>query len=138
MTFKLESIQVYVLFHPLIPSPHSISTAHDESKQVVDARTTMAIYRLHKKDWERASESISRSLGPKLSWPQIEDSASIFKTMIEKEEVEDAPPTSNTYRKTSVFPVDRRKGASSGMSTVRRLNEQAGWKFSSSSVKWLE
>ena len=113
-----------------------------ELKQVVDARATMAIYRLHKKDWERARGPISQIPGQqtaKRKWstqlaetdglPDPDGKSTTFQSDPEKEEVEETSPTSNTHRKkrtktnkspTSSFPGGGRKGISSGLSTVQR------------------
>jgi hypothetical protein len=78
----------------------------------------MAIYRLHKKVWESASEGISRSLGSN-----------------SKLEVEGAPPTSNIHRTKRAFLESKKKGASSRLPTVRGGDEHLWWKFPSSSLK---
>jgi len=99
----------------------------------------MAIYRLYKKDWERASgpETAKRKWSTQvaetngLSDPDGESPT--FESNMEKEELEEAPPTSNVHRKkraktnrspTSSFPGGGRKGISSGLSTVVRRGER--------------
>src|SRR5271168_5259832 len=102
----------------------------------------MAIYRLHKNDWERASGSIMQMPRPetaKRKWStQLEmdvllvpdEESATFESSPEKEEVEEIPPTSNIHKKkkaktnggpTSSYPGGGKKGLSSGLSTsVRR------------------
>ena len=97
-----------------------------------DARTTMAIYRLHKKAWERASGTVSQISEP--------DTAKRKRLEVDEEqlpldsnEVEEPPPTSNVHRKkrakkgegpNSPLPGGGRKGVSSGLSTVVRHGGQ--------------
>lgn len=104
----------------------------------------MAIYRLHKKDWERASW-ISQTSAPnrKRSTQIVEtdSSSSNFSSILDL--MKEMPPTSDIHRKkraktkwdNSSFFEDERKGVSSGLSTfVRRSkelpkSEHAWWKL---------
>ncbi|KAF8813202.1 ribonuclease H-like protein [Phlegmacium glaucopus] len=111
-----------------------------EHSSVVDARVTMAIYRLHKKDWEGASRTFSQILEAdiaKLKYSQLtgiddlrplDGDSSIFEKYLGKAGVE-PPPTSKLHKKkgakkNKAFPGGGRKGVSSGLSTVVRRGER--------------
>lgn len=112
----------------------------------------MAIYRLHKKDWERARGPISQIPGPetvkrKLSTQVAETNgeSTTFQSDPEKGEVEETSPTSNTHRKkrtktnkspTSSFPGGGRKGISSGLSTVAQRGKRGGQEPAKSKCPW--
>lgn len=88
-----------------IPSA-SVYLNNSSRVQVVDARATMAIYRLHRKTWE-VDMPHSHLLTSKRSRAEVEDS-------------EDADGADVTKEKPEVqkFPGGGRKGISSGLSTI--------------------
>lgn len=110
----------------------------------------MAIYRLHKKDWERASW-ISQTSAPKRKWStqiaETDRSSSNFSSILDL--MEEMPPTSDIHRKkrakakwdNSSFFEDGRKGLSSELSIVVRRGEElpksehAWWKLLPSGAK---
>jgi len=120
-----------------------------EHSSVEDARATMAIYRLHKKDWERASEVVSQISEPETAkrkrseldgepLPLAEEISSTLDIHRKKRAKKDKDPTSS-------LPGGGRKGVSSGLSTVVRhggqgaavdeplKNKHAWWKSISAS-----
>jgi RNA exonuclease 4 len=101
-----------------------------EHSSVVDARATMAIYRMHKKDWENPSGKTS---GPyRKSSKQVsamDPLKAAMNSILEKQGVAEPPPTSNIHRKKGAkkngpLPGGGRKGVSSGLSTVVRHGKE--------------
>ena len=106
----------------------------------------MAIYRLHKKDWEKASGTFSQIPGPETAkrkrsmevietngLSELDGESATLESNLEKEKVEENPPTADMYRKkraktnkgpTASYPGGGRKGVSSGLSTVVRRGER--------------
>ncbi|KAJ7895822.1 ribonuclease H-like domain-containing protein [Mycena leptocephala] len=92
-----------------------------EHSSVTDARATMAVYRLHRKEWERSAPRLrvsSVSATGKRRADEDED----------EDEDEDAPsiPKDNRIKDTKTkpaFPGGGRKGVSSGLSTVVRRSD---------------
>ena len=92
----------------------------------------MAIYRLHKKDWERASQipGPQTTKRKRLTEASLSDPGAELGSELEKEEVEENPSTPNIHRKkraktnadltSKSLPGDGKKGVSSGLSTVIR------------------
>lgn len=76
----------------------------------------MAIYRLHKKDWERASGQIP---GPKhkqsTEATRLEGFKAVLQSMLDEQRIEEKPPTSNMHRKKR---AKTRKGVSSELSII--------------------
>ncbi|KAJ7866483.1 ribonuclease H-like domain-containing protein [Mycena leptocephala] len=104
-----------------------------EHSSVTDARATMAVYRLHRKEWERTAPRL------RASSVSAKGKARVLSDADENEdevEVEDAPnpkdarekdtkivKTKLVVPKPNAFPSGGRKGVSSGLSTVvRRSN----------------
>jgi len=88
-----------------------------EHSSVTDARATMALYRLHRKEWDKGQ----RPDGPGLSGKA---SAQKRKTAIEEEK--EHPRTNSTDAPSGgAFPGGGRRGVSSGLSTVIKRREPA-------------
>ncbi|KAJ6525584.1 ribonuclease H-like domain-containing protein [Mycena vulgaris] len=99
----------YVALRNLVKQELNVTIQGGEHSSVTDARATMAVYRLHRKEWEKGSAPLRRPLaaGKKRSREEGEDES----------EEEDEPVAGKTA---AGFPGGGRKGVSSGLSTVVR------------------
>lgn len=95
--------------------------------QVTDARATMAVYRIHRKEWEKGNRPIL---------PPSERTNKKRKRSQEAEEGEDEDESEDEVidaKKLSKFPGGGRKGVSSGLSTVTK---RTGLKAGGTKAKW--
>ncbi|CAL1711278.1 unnamed protein product [Somion occarium] len=84
-------------------------------EQVTDARATMAVYRIHRKVWDKGHPPLSSTIssGKKRKRTPSSDHES-------GSEDEDRPASKTSSHNTKQFPGGGRKGVSSGLSTVTR------------------
>ncbi|KAF8169123.1 ribonuclease H-like domain-containing protein [Mycena galopus ATCC 62051] len=105
-----------VALRKLVAQELGASIQGGEHSSVTDARATMAVYRLHRKEWERGAPS----LRPRAVSGRKTKSA---------EEVDEDEDKKGTVAKTAnaeVFPGGGRKGVSSGLGTVVRRGRGGG------------
>jgi len=97
--------------------------------QVTDARATMAVYRLHRKDWEKRNRPIPLQDGLVATAGtrrKRDDDAAVEKEDEGNDEGEVVKPSSAMEKKkkkkvnSQEYPGGGRKGVSSGLSTVVR------------------
>ena len=96
--------------------------------QVTDARATMAVYRLHRKDWEKGNRPIALQGGPVATAGakrKRDDDASENEEEGNNDEVVVKPSLAKEKKKkkklnSQEYPGGGRKGVSSGLSTVVR------------------
>ncbi|KAJ6626696.1 ribonuclease H-like domain-containing protein [Mycena sp. CBHHK59/15] len=104
----------YVALRNLVKQELNVSIQGGEHSSVTDARATMAVYRLHRKEWEKGAAPLKRPLatdGKKRSMDTVEGEGS-------DDETDDAAEEPVKGKKVSGFPGGGRKGVSSGLSTV--------------------
>lgn len=92
----------------LVQQELGVAIQSGEHSSVTDARATMALYRLHRKEWEKGQQ------------PEGAASASSKKKRKRSEEAEERVHSSEVTDKRVIeaFPGGGRKGVSSGLSTV--------------------
>ncbi|KAJ7123575.1 ribonuclease H-like domain-containing protein [Mycena epipterygia] len=96
----------YVALRNLVKQELDVTIQGGEHSSVTDARATMAVYRLHRREWEKGSAPLAR-VGKKRK-----------RDGEESEEDEDEPVAGK--KSSGSFPGGGRKGVSSGLSTVVR------------------
>ena len=104
------------------------------SLQVTDARATMAIYRLHRRQWEsgyavvpiRVQQKVRAKAEPS---PPIEEVSGRTKPNGE-------PPTTSHHSETRARITTQRKGISSGVSTVVRRQSTTKGGVDGTKEKW--
>ncbi|KAG5651583.1 hypothetical protein H0H81_008137 [Sphagnurus paluster] len=110
----------YVALRNLVKQELDITIQSGEHSSVTDARATMAVYRLHRKEWEKGNKPL-KTKKRKRTDAQDEDN------------VDEANGKNAEKDKMSVFPGGGRKGVSSGMTTVIRRGSTSG---SGEKTKW--
>ncbi|KAG6831363.1 hypothetical protein H0H87_005374 [Tephrocybe sp. NHM501043] len=99
----------YVALRNLVKQELDLTIQAGEHSSVTDARATMAVYRIHRKEWEKGNKQL----------PQAKKRKRTEKTDgEEREEAEDEDATN--VEGASQFPGGGRKGVSSGLTTIVR------------------
>ncbi|KAL0955486.1 hypothetical protein HGRIS_001726 [Hohenbuehelia grisea] len=101
----------YVALRNLVKQELDLTIQGGEHSSVTDARATMAVYRLHKHEWEKGQSHAP--FGSQKKRKRAASKASVDGESDEEDEAEDKPRKSD-------FPGGGRKGVSSGLSTVVR------------------
>ncbi|KAG6853102.1 hypothetical protein C0991_006905, partial [Blastosporella zonata] len=112
----------YVALRNLVKQELDVTIQGGEHSSVTDARATMAVYRIHRKEWEKGNKQLLQKKKRK----QMEADAD------EKEE-EDADEETK-----SAFPGGGRKGVSSGLSTIVRRGSGAAASGGEKTKWWKE
>ncbi|CAL1711276.1 unnamed protein product [Somion occarium] len=99
----------------LVQQELNIVIQSGEHSSVTDARATMAVYRIHRKVWDKGHPPLSSTIssGKKRKRTPSSDHES-------GSEDEDRPASKTSSHNTKQFPGGGRKGVSSGLSTVTR------------------
>ncbi|KAJ3891703.1 ribonuclease H-like domain-containing protein [Lentinula edodes] len=106
----------YVALRKLVEQELGIVIQAGEHSSLVDARATMAIYRLHRKEWDKGSASTLRAL----TMIKMAKTKSRHNGDDEEEiDVEDSKIDKAKGRQ-EIFPGGGRRGVSSGLSTIVR------------------
>lgn len=128
----------------LSPSSQSRSVHREEQtviilggKQVTDARATMAVYRLHRKEWEKglrpvaeyAAKTQSKSHKRKATEDDDGDGG-------EDGDAEDENRGGEREKRRDIYPGGGRKGVSSGLSTVVTGGKGPGRGGEAEKQKW--
>ncbi|KAJ7493645.1 ribonuclease H-like domain-containing protein [Mycena latifolia] len=109
----------YVALRNLVKQELGAAIQGGEHSSVTDARATMAVYRLHRREWEKGAPPLARLLGKgkgkKHAGDEEEESG-------DSDEEEPALPTKKKGKesKKEGFPGGGRKGVSSGLGTIVR------------------
>ncbi|KAJ7711566.1 ribonuclease H-like domain-containing protein [Mycena metata] len=88
-----------------------------EHSSVTDARATMAVYRLHRKEWEKGNSSRPLPQAKMKGKGKAEEAGP---SDDEDDEDEDVPQAKEKKEKPKTFPGGGRKGVSSGLGTIVR------------------
>ncbi|EGN92779.1 hypothetical protein SERLA73DRAFT_190636 [Serpula lacrymans var. lacrymans S7.3] len=103
----------------LVKQEVGVTIQGGEHSSVTDARATMAVFRIHRKEWEKGSRPLSVN---------AEDSSVTSKKRKHSEETDDLEHSTSkevvNKAESKTFPGGGRKGVSSGLSTVvKRSNK---------------
>ncbi|KAF5374606.1 hypothetical protein D9615_008997 [Tricholomella constricta] len=107
----------YVALRNLIKQELDVTIQGGEHSSVTDARATMAVYRLHRKEWEKGHKPLAKTKKRKRADKSLDDSTG--------EAGESAEAKAEVA---STFPGGGRKGVSSGVTTVVRRGSSGGEK----------
>ncbi|KAI5119296.1 hypothetical protein M0805_008211 [Coniferiporia weirii] len=125
----------YPALRKLVQQELGVTIQAGEHSSVTDARATMALYRLHRKEWEKGIRmpmlSPSRVLQKKRKAPTEEDDEddassgpdeeqdeSVSRTCVKQKTTIDVRTSQTKLSKSGTFPGGGRRGVSSGLSTV--------------------
>ncbi|KAF9012701.1 ribonuclease H-like domain-containing protein [Cyathus striatus] len=124
----------------LVKQELGVAIQEGEHSSVIDARATMAIYRIHRKEWEKAAPRVPPSLHVNADAGAEGESAQ-KKTKGKKrkhlgvdaedmgssdEDEDEVKAEASTSKRAKVFPGGGKKGVSSGLSTVVRGGDKHG------------
>ncbi|KAJ3761623.1 MipD protein [Lentinula raphanica] len=100
----------YIALRKLVDQELGIVIQAGEHSSLVDARATMAVYRLHRKEWEKVSPNPVKAA----AFDTTSKNSNHAKSDIEKEDSKEKRKVEN------LNPPGGRKGVSSGLSTIVR------------------
>jgi RNA exonuclease 4 len=100
---------------------------------VTDARATLAVYRLHRKQWEKGYAVVPIRVPYKAKSKDIGDQLAPEPEISQKSSDNDGPQRTSLPSKTS---KGKPKGVSSGLSTIVRHRSKVKSGVGSSKVKW--
>ena len=103
---------------------------------MTDARATMAIYRLHRKQWEKGYAAVPIRVPQKAKTKDIGDQLVSGSKSIGAGDGSKRPTGVSLSSKTSKGITTQRKGVSSGLSTVVRHRPKVKGGVSGNKVKW--
>jgi RNA exonuclease 4 len=105
--------------------------------QVTDARATMAIYRLHRKQWESGYAVVPIRVQRKVrAKAEPDDGDPPTGEVSRRTRSNGEPPTISHHSKTRARTMTQRKGSSSGISTVVRRRSATKRGVDGSKEKW--
>ncbi|KAG5718637.1 hypothetical protein E4T56_gene16514 [Termitomyces sp. T112] len=99
----------YVALRNLVKQELDVTIQGGEHSSVTDARATMGIFRLHRKEWEKGTKLLSQAKKRKREEGAVDDDAE-----------EEGKGEAEVETSTSTFPGGGRKGVSSGLTTIVR------------------